>query len=161
MLFRSIKTLDGTTIEMQIGKSLAKINGVSTPLDPNNPLVVPYIFNSRTYTPLRFISYHLGANGPTDIVWIAEENTAKLTFKDLNCNWMDGTIRKVSAISSQYSFYKDCATTNPINSTIDLNMKDSILNLSFQQYFQKYNTQTYWCAQIRVEIGRASCRERV
>lgn len=147
----TIKTLDGTTIEMQIGKSLAKINGVSTPLDPNNPLVVPYIFNSRTYTPLRFISYHLGANGPTDIVWIAEENTAKLTFKDLNCNWMDGTIRKVSAISSQYSFYKDCATTNPINSTIDLNMKDSILNLSFQQYFQKYNTQTYWCAQIRVD----------
>ncbi len=156
----TIRTLDGTTIEMQIGKSLAKINGVSTPLDPNNPSVVPYISNSRTYTPLRFISYHLGADGPTDIVWLGEERIAQLTFKDPNCNWMLGAIRKLSNSSSQYGFFEDCNTTNSINTTIDLNMKDSILNLSFLQYIQKYYTQDYWCVQIRVDNANNIIRWR-
>jgi hypothetical protein len=64
---------------------------------------------------------------------------------------MNGAIRKISSSSSQYGFFEDCSTTYPIDATIDLNMKDSILNLSFQQYIQKYNTQSYWCAQVRVD----------
>ena len=89
----SIKTLDGTTIEMQIGKSIAKINGYPTSLDPNNPSVVPYISHGRTYTPLRFISYNLGAKGPNDIIWYGDISTAELTFKDPGCNPPSNTAR--------------------------------------------------------------------
>jgi hypothetical protein len=146
-----IKTLDGTTIEMQIGKSLAKINGVSTALDPNNPSVVPYIYNGRTYTPLRFISYYLGANGPSDIIWRGEVNTAELTFTDPNCKWISGTLRKLPAREAQYGFYENCGTTNPINTVINMNLKDSVLHLSFLEYIAKFPNQDYWCAQVRVD----------
>jgi len=146
----SIKTLDGTTIEMIIGQSIAKVNGVPTPLDPNNPLVVPYISNSRTYTPLRFISYYLGAKEPSDIIWRGDVNTAELTFKDPNCKWLNGAIRILPTSYYQYGFYENCTTSNPINIP-DMNLKDSVLSLSFSEYIKEYSNQNYWCAQIRVD----------
>jgi len=55
-------TLGYNTIELWIGKSTAKVNGVNTPIDSTNPKVVPQIINGRTYLPLRFISENLGAS---------------------------------------------------------------------------------------------------
>ncbi len=51
--------LDGNTIILTIGKNTALVNGIETPIDPNNPNVVPIIINGRTYLPLRFIAEHL------------------------------------------------------------------------------------------------------
>jgi hypothetical protein len=147
----SIKTLDGTTIEMIIGQSIAKINGVPTALDPNNPSVVPYIYNGRTYTPLRFISYHLGANGPSDIIWRGDVNMAELTFKDPRCKWMNGAIRLIPNSSYQYGFYENCGTITPYNANIDMNMKDTVLLKTFTEYIKEYSNQNYWCAQVRVD----------
>jgi len=53
-------SLKNTIIELWIGKNIAKVNGVETPIDSNNPKVVPIIINSRTMLPLRFISENLG-----------------------------------------------------------------------------------------------------
>ena len=55
-------TLGYNTIELFIGKPIAKVNGVNTPIDSTNPKVVPQIINGRTYLPLRFISENLGAS---------------------------------------------------------------------------------------------------
>ncbi len=52
-------SLDGNTIVLTIGKNTALVNGIETPIDPNNPNVVPIIINGRTYLPLRFIAEHL------------------------------------------------------------------------------------------------------
>ena len=53
-------TLGATTIELWIGKSIAKVNGIDTPIDATNPKVVPEIINSRTMLPLRFVTESLG-----------------------------------------------------------------------------------------------------
>ncbi len=135
---------------MIIGQSIARINGVPTPLDPNNPLVVPYISNSRTYTPLRFISYHLGARDSDDIVWRGDVNTAELTFNDPNCKWVNGTIRLLTSSYYQYGFYENCTTSNPMNIP-NMNLKDSVLSLTFSEYIKEYSNQNYWCAQIRLD----------
>lgn len=46
-----------TTIELWIGNNIAKINGVSTSIDPDNSNVKPLIINpGRTMLPIRFIS---------------------------------------------------------------------------------------------------------
>ena len=55
-------TLGYNTIELFIGKPIAKVNGVNTPIDSTNSKVVPQIINGRTYLPLRFISENLGAS---------------------------------------------------------------------------------------------------
>jgi hypothetical protein len=48
---------DTTTIELWIGNNIAKINGVATMIDPDNPKVKPLIINpGRTMLPIRFIS---------------------------------------------------------------------------------------------------------
>lgn len=50
-----------TTIELWIGNNMAKINGVATMIDPENPNVKPIIVEpGRTMLPLRFISEALG-----------------------------------------------------------------------------------------------------
>ena len=54
-------SLGSTNIELWIGKSIAKVNGVDTPIDSSNPKVVPEIINSRTMLPLRFVAENLGA----------------------------------------------------------------------------------------------------
>ena len=54
-------TLGGKTIELWIGQNTAKVNGVVTPIDPNNPDVTPLIIPpGRTMLPLRFIAGNLG-----------------------------------------------------------------------------------------------------
>jgi hypothetical protein len=46
-----------TTIELWIGNNIAKINGVATSIDPDNPKVKPLIIKpGRTMLPIRFIS---------------------------------------------------------------------------------------------------------
>ncbi|NTU61152.1 MAG: copper amine oxidase N-terminal domain-containing protein, partial [Caldiserica bacterium] len=39
---------DGTKLELQIGNPMAKLNGVSAQIDPNNKKVVPYISKGNT-----------------------------------------------------------------------------------------------------------------
>ena len=51
--------LNGHTIILTIGKNTAIVDGIKTPIDPDNPNVVPIIINGRTYIPLRFIAEHL------------------------------------------------------------------------------------------------------
>ena len=53
-------SLGSIIIELWIGKSIAKVNGVNTPIDQNSK-VVPYIDKGRTMLPLRFISENLGS----------------------------------------------------------------------------------------------------
>lgn len=48
------------TIELWIGGNIARINGATVFIDPQNPKVIPFISNSRTYMPLRFVSEVLG-----------------------------------------------------------------------------------------------------
>ena len=67
-------TLGSTTIELWIGKSIAKVNGVNTPIDSTNPKVVPEIINSRTMLPLRFVAENLGC----DVQW--EQSTQTITI---------------------------------------------------------------------------------
>lgn len=52
--------LEKTTIELWIGSGAALVNGVSTPIDPENPAVKPIIMNDRTMLPMRFVAENLG-----------------------------------------------------------------------------------------------------
>ena len=69
-------TLGSTTIELWIGKSIAKVNGVDTSIDSANPKVVPEIINSRTMLPLRFIAENLGC----DVQWDGTTKTITITY---------------------------------------------------------------------------------
>ena len=71
-------TLGSTTIELWIGKSIAKVNGVDTSIDSANPKVVPEIINSRTMLPLRFIAENLGC----DVQWDGTTKTITITYLD-------------------------------------------------------------------------------
>jgi hypothetical protein len=66
-------TLNGTTIQLWIGKGTANVNGVSTPIDPGNPGVTPMIVNGHTMLPLAFIAKNLGCQ----VGWDA--NTSRVT----------------------------------------------------------------------------------
>jgi len=68
-------TLGSITIELWIGKSIAKVNGVDTPIDSTNSKVVPEIINSRTMLPLRFVTEKLGC----DVQW--DGTTKTITIK--------------------------------------------------------------------------------
>jgi photosystem II stability/assembly factor-like uncharacterized protein len=70
-------TLGNTTIELWIGKSIAKVNGVNTPIDSTNPKVVPEIINSRTMLPLRFVTENLGC----DVQWDGTTKTITITYQ--------------------------------------------------------------------------------
>ena len=69
-------TLGSTTIELWIGKSIAKVNGVDTSIDSTNPKVVPEIINSRTMLPLRFVTESLGC----DVGWDPDTKTITITY---------------------------------------------------------------------------------
>ena len=58
--------LDKTTIELWIGVNTALVNGVSTPIDSENPDVKPIIMNGRTMLPMRFVTESLGCS----VEWI-------------------------------------------------------------------------------------------
>lgn len=71
-------TRGNTTIELWIGNNMAKVNGVSRMIDPDNPAVKPLIINpGRTMMPLRFISEALGCT----VDWVP------LLQKVLVSNW--------------------------------------------------------------------------
>jgi len=69
-------TLKDTTIELWIGKSIAKVNGVNTPIDPDNPKVVPMIINGRTMLPVRFVAENLGCQ----VDWDQDTKTVTITY---------------------------------------------------------------------------------
>jgi len=69
-------TLGSTTVELWIGKSIAKVNGIDTPIDSTNPKVVPEIINSRTMLPLRFVAENLGC----DVQWDGTTKTITITY---------------------------------------------------------------------------------
>jgi YVTN family beta-propeller protein len=54
-------SLNGKTLELWIGKSAAMVNGISTPIDPDNPDIVPTLAPpGRVMLPLRFFCENLG-----------------------------------------------------------------------------------------------------
>ncbi|HPP44067.1 MAG TPA: copper amine oxidase N-terminal domain-containing protein [Caldisericia bacterium] len=63
-------------IELWIGKSIAKINGVNKAIDPDNPKVVPIIKNGRTMLPVRFVAENLGC----EVGWDAYTKTVTITY---------------------------------------------------------------------------------
>ena len=69
-------SLKGTVIELWIGKSIAKVNGVDTPIDPANPKVVPMIISGRTMLPVRFVAENLGCN----VDWDPGTKTVTITY---------------------------------------------------------------------------------
>lgn len=69
-------TLGGTDLSLVIGQPQAILNGAPTPIDPDNPRIVPRIINGRTLLPLRFVAESLGA----DVQWRAETQTVIVTW---------------------------------------------------------------------------------
>ena len=63
-------TTDTTKLEIRIGATTAKVNGVEITLD--SPA---FIENSRTYLPVRFVAENLGAT----VAWDGVTSTATLT----------------------------------------------------------------------------------
>jgi len=68
--------LGSKTIELWIGKSTAKVNGVDTAIDPQNSKVMPEIINSRTMLPLRFVTENLGCT----VEWDGTTKTITITY---------------------------------------------------------------------------------
>ena len=69
-------TLGSTKLELWIGNNIALINGVETPIDPDNPNVKPIILNSRTMLPLRFVTEKLGCT----VEWIPEGSLIRILY---------------------------------------------------------------------------------
>jgi hypothetical protein len=69
-------TLGSTTIELWIGWSAARVNGVDIPIDAANANVVPEIISSRTMLPLRFVTESLGAT----VGWEQSTQTITITY---------------------------------------------------------------------------------
>jgi hypothetical protein len=69
-------TLGLKTIELWIDGSIARINGSTIYIDPSNPKVAPFISDSRTYLPLRFVSEVCGGM----VTWVPETRSILLDF---------------------------------------------------------------------------------
>ncbi len=70
-------TLNDQTIELWIGQNIARVNGVSIPIDPDNPAVTPIIQDpGRAMLPLRFISETLGCQ----VDWNPDKQEVKVTY---------------------------------------------------------------------------------
>ena len=68
--------LNGTTIELWIGKPKARVNGEMKWIDPNNHDVKPIIVNGRTMLPLRFVAENLGCQ----VQWDPNTKTITITY---------------------------------------------------------------------------------
>jgi hypothetical protein len=68
-------SLGSKVLELWIGKSTAKVNGVDTPIDVANPKVVPEIINGRTMLPLGFVTENLGC----EVQWDGTTKTITIT----------------------------------------------------------------------------------
>ncbi|MBC7195354.1 MAG: copper amine oxidase N-terminal domain-containing protein [Caldisericia bacterium] len=69
-------SLKENLIELWIGKNMARINGVDTPIDPNNSKVVPMIISGRTMLPVRFVAENLGCK----VDWDGTTKTVTITY---------------------------------------------------------------------------------
>jgi titin len=70
-------TLDNTVIELWIGNSTARVNGVDKRIDPANLSVKPMVLPpGRTMLPLRFIAENLGC----DVEWNPQTKAVKITY---------------------------------------------------------------------------------
>ncbi len=69
-------TLGETTVEMWIGKPIAKVNGIEVQIDPDNQDVVPTIINDRTMVPMRFLAESLGC----EVEWVSETKEIILKY---------------------------------------------------------------------------------
>lgn len=69
--------LGSASIDLWIGKSVASVNGVQTPVDSANVNVVPEIMNGRTMLPLRFVSENLGCS----VEWADATKTITITYQ--------------------------------------------------------------------------------
>ncbi len=64
------------TIELWIGRPIAHINGIMTPIDIDSPSLSPRIVAGRTVLPLRFVADNLGF----DVGWEGATQTITLTY---------------------------------------------------------------------------------
>ena len=69
-------TLGSNKIELWIGKSTARVNGIEKPIDSENSNVVPEIINGRTMLPVRFITENLGCS----VKWDPVQKTVTVTY---------------------------------------------------------------------------------
>lgn len=77
-------SLADTKIELWVGQSNAKVNGVTVPIDEDNINVKPLILNSRTMLPVRFVSETLGCN----VGW--QEETKEVTITNMLSTFIPG-----------------------------------------------------------------------
>lgn len=84
------------TIEMWVGKSTALVNGVATPIDPNDPKTTPFIKDGRTFVPLRFPveSFKEG-----EVKWFASTKQAVLSFPGRCEETREGVLAKYNSES--------------------------------------------------------------
>jgi hypothetical protein len=66
----------GITVELQIGNHIAVVDGEGKEIENGSEQVVPFIKNSRTMLPLRFIAEALSIN----IDWNQETKTITLEY---------------------------------------------------------------------------------
>jgi len=103
-------TLGSALIELWIGKSTAKVNGVDMPIDSTNPEVVPEIINNRTMLPLRFIAESLGC----DVQWDGTTKTITITYQANLISIKVGGIYTIDLEENSTTGYKwHCNITNP------------------------------------------------
>jgi hypothetical protein len=81
-------TVADITIELWIGRNTASVNGVSKPIDPVSPRVVPEVANGRTMVPLRFVAESLGVT----VTWNQTRREINLTFEQNLIQNSDKTI---------------------------------------------------------------------
>ena len=70
--------LNTTTINMWINKPLAKVDGTTVWIDPNNHNVCPIIANDRTFVPIRFVAESLGC----EVLWDGETKTVTIIYEE-------------------------------------------------------------------------------
>ncbi|HOV49871.1 MAG TPA: copper amine oxidase N-terminal domain-containing protein [Candidatus Cryosericum sp.] len=68
-------SLGANTIELWLGKGLARVNGHDVYMDPGNTTVAPIILNGRTMVPVKFVAEELGV----DIQWDVASATVTIT----------------------------------------------------------------------------------
>ena len=67
---------EGASTQFKIGSNVYTVNGVAKIMD-----VAPYIKNSRTYVPVRYLAYALGVT-ESNVVWDAATNKVTITKGD-------------------------------------------------------------------------------
>ena len=70
----TVRLMD-TKLELWIGQSNALVNGVTTPIDPDNTNVKPLLLSDRTMLPLRFVTENLGC----EVAWDGDTQQVTIT----------------------------------------------------------------------------------